>query len=163
MDLDRIPNKKLKVIINIWIEGREYYSPEPIPWNILEQGAGFTPSVKVLEPRKTEISVCESCPTQQLHGLLAHQVSLSMEFSRGYHSLLQGIFLTQGLNPCLLYCRQAFYHLRHQEAQSPIQDLKPYVHSPHLSLVSNSGSETLCNNLSEVACDCIQSILGWLE
>ena len=31
----------------------------------------------------------------------------------GYHALLQGIFLTQGLNPCLLqplHCRQILYH-----------------------------------------------------
>ena len=30
------------------------------------------------------------------------------------HSLLQGIFLTQGLNPSLLHCRQILYHLSHQ-------------------------------------------------
>ena len=28
--------------------------------------------------------------------------------------LLQGIFLTQGSNPCLLHCRQTLYHLSHQ-------------------------------------------------
>ena len=28
------------------------------------------------------------------------------------HSLLQGIFLTQGSNPCLLRCRRILYHLR---------------------------------------------------
>ena len=32
----------------------------------------------------------------------------------GSHSLLQGIFLTQGLNPCLLNCRQILHHLSHQ-------------------------------------------------
>ena len=32
----------------------------------------------------------------------------------GCHSLLQGIFLTQGLNPGLLPCRQILYHLSHQ-------------------------------------------------
>ena len=32
----------------------------------------------------------------------------------GCHSLLQGIFLTQGLNPRLLDCRQILYHLSHQ-------------------------------------------------
>ena len=32
----------------------------------------------------------------------------------GSLSLLQGIFLTQGLNPGLLYCRQILYHLSHQ-------------------------------------------------
>ena len=30
------------------------------------------------------------------------------------HSLLQGIFLTQGSNPGLLHCRQIFYDLSHQ-------------------------------------------------
>ena len=32
----------------------------------------------------------------------------------GCHFLLQGIFLTQGLNPGLLHCRQILYHLSHQ-------------------------------------------------
>ena len=32
----------------------------------------------------------------------------------GCHSLLQGIFLTQGVNPDLLHCRQILYHLSHQ-------------------------------------------------
>ena len=29
----------------------------------------------------------------------------------GCHALLQAIFLTQGLNPGLLHCRQILYHL----------------------------------------------------
>ena len=32
----------------------------------------------------------------------------------GSHSLLQGIFLTQGSNPGLLHCRQILYQLTHQ-------------------------------------------------
>ena len=32
----------------------------------------------------------------------------------GCQSLLQGIFPTQGLNPCLLHCRQILYHLSRQ-------------------------------------------------
>ena len=32
----------------------------------------------------------------------------------GCHSLLQGIFLTQGLNLGLLHCQQILYHLSHQ-------------------------------------------------
>ena len=32
----------------------------------------------------------------------------------GCHVLLQGIFLTQGLNPGLPYCRQILYQLSHQ-------------------------------------------------
>ena len=30
------------------------------------------------------------------------------------HSILQGMFLTQGSNPVLLYLRQILYHLSHQ-------------------------------------------------
>ena len=31
--------------------------------------------------------------------------------------LLQGVFLTQGWNPCLVHCRQIFYCLSHREAK----------------------------------------------
>ena len=49
---------------------------------------------------------------------VAHQAPPSMGFSRkstgvGCHFVLQGIFLTQGLNPGLPHCRQTFYHLSH--------------------------------------------------
>ena len=33
----------------------------------------------------------------------------------GCHSLLQGIFLAQGSNLCLLHCRRIFYCVSHQE------------------------------------------------
>ena len=51
---------------------------------------------------------------------VAYQGPLSMELSwqeywMGFHSLLSGIFLTQGLNPGLLHCRQILYHLSHLE------------------------------------------------
>ena len=36
------------------------------------------------------------------------------KYWNGLHFLLQGIFLTQGLNPGLLHCRQMLYHLSHQ-------------------------------------------------
>ena len=32
----------------------------------------------------------------------------------GCHALLQGIFPTQGSNPCFPHCRQILYHLSHQ-------------------------------------------------
>ena len=34
----------------------------------------------------------------------------------GCHSLLQGMFPTQGSNPCLLPCRQILYRLSHRKA-----------------------------------------------
>ena len=44
------------------------------------------------------------------------------------HSLLQGIFLTQGLNPGLLHCRQILYCLSHQG--SPSQTLFMWEEKP---------------------------------
>ena len=44
----------------------------------------------------------------------------------GSHSLLQGIFLMQGLNLHLLHCRQILYHLSHGESPSRV---KPFVNS----------------------------------
>ena len=59
------------------------------------------------------------------HGLVAYQAPLSMGFSSkntgvGCHFLLQGIFLPQGSNPCLLHlllCRWILYHWATREAQ----------------------------------------------
>ena len=55
---------------------------------------------------------------------VAHQSPMFMEFpgkniAVGSHSLLQGIFPTQGLNPGLLHCRQIHYYLSHQGSPSP--------------------------------------------
>ena len=38
------------------------------------------------------------------------------------HSFLQGIFLTQGLNPGLLHCRQILYH-QSSEERNPLHDI----------------------------------------
>ena len=38
----------------------------------------------------------------------------------GCHALFQGIFLTHGLNPCLLHCRWTFYHLSHQGSTTEV-------------------------------------------
>ena len=46
--------------------------------------------------------------------LLCLQNSPGHNTGVGSHSLLQGIFPTQGVNPGLLHCRQILYHLGHQ-------------------------------------------------
>ena len=51
------------------------------------------------------------------------------------HSLLQGIFPTQGSNPGLPHCRQIVYHLSHQE--SPISDNKRKLLSFNIILFYN--------------------------
>ena len=58
---------------------------------------------------------------------IARQASLSMDFPGkntgvGCHSLFQGIFLTQGLNPGLLHCRWILYCLGHLDCNAGIVD-----------------------------------------
>ena len=69
-----------------------------------------------IEKKKSErVLVAQSCLTLcDSIEYIACQTPLSMEFFRqeywiGSHSLLQGIFPTQGLNLCLLHCRQILY------------------------------------------------------
>ena len=55
----------------------------------------------------------------QAHGLYSTRLlcpwaSPGKNIGVGFHSLLQGIFSTQGLNPGLLHCRQTLYSLSHQ-------------------------------------------------
>ena len=48
--------------------------------------------------------------------MICPQNSLGKNTGVGSHSLLQGIFSTQGLNQVLLHYRQTFYHLRYKES-----------------------------------------------
>ena len=64
--------------------------------------------------------VAQLCPTLgtpwtvQPARLLCPWNSSGKNTGVGCHFLLQGIFPTQGLNTCLLHCRQVLYHLSHQ-------------------------------------------------
>ena len=62
-----------------------------------------------------------SPPNSSVHGILqARNTRVSSHF------LLQGIFLTQGLNLDLLHCRQILYHLSHQRSSMGcLQDTQP--------------------------------------
>ena len=68
------------------------------------------------------VCVCESLSHVQLFAtpwlqptrLLCPWDSPGKNTGVSSHYLLQGIFLTQGLNPGLLRCRQILYHLSHQ-------------------------------------------------
>ena len=66
-----------------------------------------------------KVKVTQLCPTLQPHGLQLDRFlypwnSPGKNARVGGHSLLQGIFPTQGLNPHILHCRQILYHLSHQ-------------------------------------------------
>ena len=64
--------------------------------------------------------VTQSCPTLcdpmdcSLPGSSNHEDSPGKNTDVGCHALLQGIFPTQELNPCLLHCKQILYRLSHQ-------------------------------------------------
>ena len=63
-------------------------------------------------------------PDSFVHGILQESknswswVGFSKNPGVGCHSLLQGVFPTQGSNPGLWHCGKTLYHLSHQE--SPI-------------------------------------------
>ena len=75
--------------------------------------------VKVLVTQSF-LTLCDpmncSPPSSFVHRILQARTLQRMSS----HSLLQGIFLTQGSNPGLLHCRQILYHLRHQGNPLPI-------------------------------------------
>ena len=77
----------------------------------------------------TPVLVAQSCPTlcdpcgPYPARLLCPWNSPGKNHGVGSHSLLQGIFLTQGSNPGLLHCRQILYPLSHQGSPQP----SPYV------------------------------------
>ena len=54
-----------------------------------------------------------SLPGSSVHGISQAFLGVSCQF------LLQGIFPTQGSNPCLPHCRQILYHLTTREALHP--------------------------------------------
>ena len=71
--------------------------------------------------------VTQLCPTLcdtmdcSLSGCLNHGGSPGKNTGMGYHTLLQGIFPTQGANPGLPYCRQILHHLNHQGSPGMVQ------------------------------------------
>ena len=64
------------------------------------------------------VKVAQWCPTLcDTNGLYSPWNSLGQNTGVGSLSLLQGIFPTQGLNPCLLHCRWILYLLSHKGSQ----------------------------------------------
>ena len=70
------------------------------------------------QQERKEMLVDQSCPTlcdpMDPTRLLCPWDSPGKNTGVGCHSLLQGIFQTQGSNPSLPHCRQILYHLSHQ-------------------------------------------------
>ena len=90
----------------------------------------------------TCVHVCELISRIQLFatpGTAAHQAPLLMGFPKQeYWSglLLQGLFLTQGSNPGLLYCGQILYCLSHQEIPTLLHTLSNLIKQSRFTIFS---------------------------
>ena len=94
--------------------------------------------------------------SQRPHGLYSPWNSLGQNTGAGSHSLLQGIFSTQGLNPVLPHCRWILYQLSH-EGSPRILEWVAYLISSRSSIptvmvgyrASRRGKEGLSRSFSE--------------
>ena len=79
-----------------------------------------------------------SLPGSSAHGIF----QASKNTGVGSNSLLQGIFLTQGSNPCLLHCKSIFHCLSHQgsldNCWARSNEYYTVSHSPFLPRLSRS-------------------------
>ena len=94
------------------------------------------------------VIVAKLCPSLAAPWSVATRLLCPWDFpgkntGAGCHFLLQEIFLTQGLNPGVLHCRQTLYHGSLQGSSN----LAHYLTKKHfrnvLSLDSGSGNQTL--------------------
>ena len=76
----------------------------------------FSPRVPHLPKMLTRLVIPTLCNLMDCSppGSSVHGNSPAKDTGVGCHALLQGIFQTQGSNPCLLYCRRILYHLSQQ-------------------------------------------------
>ena len=68
-----------------------------------------------------------SPPGSSVHGI--SQARIPIPKGMGCHSLLQGIFLTQRLNPGLLHYRHMLYHLSHQGSPYTVESYAVVKHN----------------------------------
>ena len=80
---------------------------------------------------KRKVKITQSFPTLWPHGLYSPWNSPSKNTGVGSHSLLQGIFPTQGLNPGLRHCRRILYQLR-LSGKPSVRDRLPKVNNEHV-------------------------------
>ena len=111
-------------------EGRRLYTKAPcasyiLPWFVAERipkcGRGLSKRSAILTKPVGggDALVTKSSLTLETPQTVARQAPLPLESpgkntGAGCHFLLQGIFLTQGLNPSLLHCRQFLYRLSNE-------------------------------------------------
>ena len=101
-----------------------------------ERNPGSTKRKPGLTSARKKVKVTPSRPTLRPHGLYSPWNSLGQNTQVGSHSLLQGIFPTQGSNPGLPHCRQTLYQLSH-EGSPRILECVAYHFSRWSSLPKN--------------------------
>ena len=101
--------------------------------------------------------VTQSCATLQPYGLqparaLCPWNSPAKKTGMCCHSLLQGIFPTQGLNPGLLHCGQILYCLSHQGSPVGGREMPKTNLTKHLSYASKSLVDYATKVIFEQSC-----------
>ena len=115
------------IMLGIALPGLNYLKfskAPPILGNMFKSLVGYSKQVR----KRKNVLVVQSCPIlcdpmDWNPSLLCPWNSPGENTGVNSHSLLQGIFPTQGLNPhllCLLHCRHILYHLSHQGSPSAI-------------------------------------------
>ena len=61
------------------------------------------------------------------------------------HFLLQGIFPSQGSNPCLSHCRQMLYHLSHNITNGEFNSNKHYIYCHGQKSIRRNGVTLIVN------------------
>ena len=64
--------------------------------------------------------------------------------------LLQGIFLTQGLNPGLPHCRQIPYHLSHQGREMEIKTRLMYCTPIGMAITKKEGGDKFWSGYGDI-------------
>ena len=89
-----------------------------------EETAGLAASLSlghVWGQRSVQLAMSDSCdPVDESTRLLCPCNFPGKNAGVGCHFFLQGIFLTQGLNPCLLHCRWILLHCLLSHRGSPL-------------------------------------------
>ena len=105
-------------------------------------------SITLLLKVKVKVLVVVMFDSLQPHGLQHSRLfcpwnSPSKNSGVGFHSLHQGIFLTQRWNLGLLYCKRILYHLSHQESGPVTQRWTSNRNHNYQKTVRNAKSQAL--------------------
>ena len=87
-------------------------------------------------------------PQMQPTSILCLWNSPGKNIGMGCHFLLQGIFLTQGLNPGFVHCRQITYHLSHRDVprKNILLCIKLISYIIHYNVQYTGIQPLFCNN-----------------